>query len=319
MPRKPKSQPAELPTIPQELLEQFGNGPMTAETIHAASLAFKKALIERALGGEMSHHLGYPSGAAKPATGADDFSDIIVPLLSGQDQQTRLRTYRLWPDIQVSSLGPNWREQVSGWSEEARTDFVSELLHHRIDGEIAAFAAEDKSVAVKKAAVSGLMWTGDLTYIATDEGWLYLAGLKDLYSGEIVGYAMGERMTRHLVMQALFRAVSLRRQPPGMIHHTGRGSQYCSHEYRALMAQFGMQASMSRRGNCYDNAPIESFWGTLKNELVHHRRYATREQARREIAEYIDVFYNRQRRQARLDYLSPAAFMQQYLQQRTAA
>lgn len=98
--------------------------------------------------------------AAMLATGTDDFSDIIVPLLSGQDQQTRLRTYRLWPDIQVSSLGPNWREHVRGWSEEARADFVSELLHHRIDGEIAAFAAEDKSVAVKKAAVSGLMWTG---------------------------------------------------------------------------------------------------------------------------------------------------------------
>jgi len=98
--------------------------------------------------------------AAMLATGADDFSDIILPLLSGQDQQTRLRTYRLWPDIRVSSLGPNWREQLRGWSEEARADFVSELLHHRIDGEVAAFAAEDNSIAVKKAAVSGLMWTG---------------------------------------------------------------------------------------------------------------------------------------------------------------
>jgi putative transposase len=103
------------------------------------------------------------------------------------------------------------------------------------------------------------VWTGDLTYIPTDEGWLYLAGLKDLHSGEIVGYAMGERMTRQLVMQALFRAVSLRRPLPGWIQHTDRGNQYCSHEYRALVAQFGMQPSMSRRGNCYDNAPIESF------------------------------------------------------------
>ena len=97
--------------------------------------------------------------AAMLATGADDFSDIIVPLLSGQDQQTRLRTYRLWPDIQVSSLGPNWRAQVRGWSDEARADFVSELLHHRVDEEVAAFAAEDNGIAVKKAAVSGLMWT----------------------------------------------------------------------------------------------------------------------------------------------------------------
>ena len=98
--------------------------------------------------------------AAMLATGADDFPDIILPLLSGQDQETQLRTYRLWPDIQVSSLGSNWREQVRGWSEEARADFVSELLHHRVDGEIAAFAVEDNSVAVKEAAVSGLMWTG---------------------------------------------------------------------------------------------------------------------------------------------------------------
>jgi transposase InsO family protein len=110
-------------------------------------------------------------------------------------------------------------------------------------------------------------------------GWL-----KDLYSGEIVGYTMGERMTRHLVMQALFRAVSLRRPAPGLIQHTDKGSQYCLQEYRALVAQFGMQASMSRRGNCYDNAPIESFWGRLKNELIHHRRYTTREQARDEIS-----------------------------------
>ena len=98
--------------------------------------------------------------AAMLASGADDFHDIILPLLSGQDRQTRLRTYRLWPDIQLSSLGSNWREQVRGWNEEARADFVSELLHHRVDGEIASFAVEDNSVAVKKAAVSGLMWTG---------------------------------------------------------------------------------------------------------------------------------------------------------------
>lgn len=98
--------------------------------------------------------------AAMLATGANDFSDIIVPLLSGQDQQTRLGTYRLWPEIHVSSLGPNWREQVRGWSDELRAEFVSELLHHRVDDEVAAFAAEDNSIAVKKAAVSGLMWTG---------------------------------------------------------------------------------------------------------------------------------------------------------------
>lgn len=163
------------------------------------------------------------------------------------------------------------------------------------------------------------VWCGDITYIDTDEGWLYLAALKDLHSGEIVGYAMDCRMTRHLVMDALYRAAALRRPAPGLIVHSDRGSQYCSSQYRVLLIQFGMQASMSRRGNCYDNAPIESFWGTLKNELVHHRRYETQEQARREITEYIEVFYNRQRRQARLGYLAPAAFMQQYRQQQYSA
>jgi putative transposase len=162
-------------------------------------------------------------------------------------------------------------------------------------------------------------WCGDITYIATDEGWLYLAGLKDLYSGELVGYAMGERMTKHLVMQALFRAVASRRPAPGLIHHTDRGAQYCAHAYQELVGQFHMQTSMSRRGNCFDNAPIESFWGTLKSELVYHRRFATREDARRAISEYIEIFYNRQRPQARLDYLSPVAFTQRYYLNQVAA
>jgi putative transposase len=163
------------------------------------------------------------------------------------------------------------------------------------------------------------VWVTDITYIPTAEGWLYLAGHKDLFSGEVVGYAMGERMTKSLVSQSLFRAVSAKRPAAGLVHHSDRGSQYCSHEYRRLLEQFGMQASMSRRGNCYDNAPIESFWGALKNELVHHRRYATREEAIREITEYIEIFYNRQRRQARLGYLSPAAYEQRYFKELRAA
>ena len=162
-------------------------------------------------------------------------------------------------------------------------------------------------------------WVGDITYIATDEGWLYLAGLKDLYSGELVGHAMGARMSRELVMQALFRAASARRPEKGLILHSDRGSQYCSHDYRKLAKQFGMKLSMSRKGDCWDNAPMESFWGTLKTELVHHRRYATRKEAKREIAEYIEIFYNRQRKQARLGYLSPAAFMRRYYENLVAA
>jgi putative transposase len=159
----------------------------------------------------------------------------------------------------------------------------------------------------------------DITYVSTDEGWLYLAGLKDLFDGELVGYAMSERMTQQLVMKALFRAVAARRPRAGLIHHSDRGSQYCAHDYQQLVKQFGMQSSMSRKGDCWDNAPMESCWGTLKTELIHHRRFATREQAKREITEYIEIFYNRIRKQARLGYLSPAAFRQQHRTQRMAA
>jgi putative transposase len=163
------------------------------------------------------------------------------------------------------------------------------------------------------------VWVTDITYISTEEGWLYLAGHKDLFNGEIVGYAMGERITKNLVSESLFRAVSKKRPAKGLIHHSDRGSQYCSYDYVKLLKQFDMTASMSGKGNCYDNAPMESFWGTLKQELVYHRRYRTRQEAMQEIGEYIEVFYNRQRRQARLGYLSPVAYEQRFYENRLAA
>ena len=169
------------------------------------------------------------------------------------------------------------------------------------------------------ATAPNQVWLTDITYIPTDEGWLYLAGHKDLFSGDLVGYAMSERMTKNLVSQSLFRGVAAKRPPRGLIHHSDRGSQYCAHEYRKLLDQFGMVASMSRRGNCYDNAPMESFWGLLKNELVHHRRFKTRADAIQSITEYIEIFYRRQRKQARLGYLSPAAFERQFYEKRLAA
>jgi transposase InsO family protein len=162
------------------------------------------------------------------------------------------------------------------------------------------------------AVAPNQVWVTDITYIPTEEGWLYLAGHKDIFTKEIVGYAMDFRMTKDLVSQSLIKAVAYKRSVEGLIHHSDRGSQYCSHEYSGLLEQFGITASMSRKGNCYDNAPMESFWGILKSELVDHRRYKTRQEAMKEITEYIEIFYNRQRRQAKLGYLSPAAFEQQY-------
>jgi putative transposase len=162
-------------------------------------------------------------------------------------------------------------------------------------------------------------WVTDITYVPTAEGWLYLAGVKDLFTCEVVGHAMDARMTTDLVSGALRKALTTKRPGPGLLHHSDRGSQYCARDYQEQLRQFGLIPSMSRKGNCYDNAPMESFWGTLKNELVHHRRYATRAQARHEIAEYIELFYNRQRRHSRLGNLSPVAFAQQWARQQPAA
>jgi transposase InsO family protein len=156
-------------------------------------------------------------------------------------------------------------------------------------------------------------------YIPTREGWLYLAGHKDLCTGEIVGYAMSNRINRVLVCQSLFRAVASEKPPKGLINHSDRGSQYCSLDYQKLIEQFGMKASMSRKGNCYDNAPMESFWGTLKQELVHHRIYRTRQEAIQDITEYIEVFYNRQRKQKRLGYLSPVSYEKKFYKKRLSA
>ena len=169
-----------------------------------------------------------------------------------------------------------------------------------------------------KATRPNEVWLSDITYIPTGEGWLYLAGHKDLFTGEIVGYAMGSRITKNLVSQSLFKAVATKRPGPGLIHHSDRGTQYCAHEYRRLVDQFNMRASMSRKGDCYDNAPRESFWGTLKNELIHHSRYKAREEAMRAITEHIEVFYNRYRRQARLGYLSPAVYERQFYARQAA-
>ena len=156
------------------------------------------------------------------------------------------------------------------------------------------------------------VWVSDITYVPTDEGWLYLAGHKDLCTGEIVGYAMGERLTKNLVSQSLRQAVTIKRPVKGLLHHSDRGSQYCSREYRNLLDEYGIKASMSGKGNCFDNAPMESFWGTLKQELIHHRHYRSRREAMEDITEYIEIFYNRQRLQARLGYLSPVAYAQKY-------
>ena len=151
-------------------------------------------------------------------------------------------------------------------------------------------------------------WVVDITYVPTDEGWLYLAGVLDLCSRKLVGWSMADHMRAELPAAALSMAVAHRRPGADLLHHSDRGVQYACDDYRHLMASHGMEASMSGRGDCWDNAAMESFWATLKTELVNHEHYATREQARASIFEYIEVFYNRKRLHSSIGYRSPDAF-----------
>ena len=168
-----------------------------------------------------------------------------------------------------------------------------------------------------QAAQPNQIWLSDLTYIRTQEGWLYLAGVLDLYTREIVGWAMGSRMTQQLVVDALHMAWF--RKHPGkqtkLVFHSDRGSQYASLAFRNVLKDYGMVQSMSGTGNCYDNAPMESFWHSLKVEEVHGCNYSTREKATRAIVTYIEAFYNCERRHSSIDYLSPRQFEKQFYEQ----
>jgi len=151
-------------------------------------------------------------------------------------------------------------------------------------------------------------WVADITYVPTDQGWLYLAAVLDVYSRRIIGWSMSESLATELVSDALKMALSWREPRGSLLHHSDRGVQYASEDYQQLLKDHDIQVSMSGRGNCYDNAMMESFWATLKTELVYLQRYAGHEEARQSIFEYIEVFYNRKRLHSSLGYLSPEAF-----------
>ncbi len=152
------------------------------------------------------------------------------------------------------------------------------------------------------------VWVSDITYIWTTEGWLYLAAVMDLYARRIVGWAMSHRIDGALTLAALRQALTHRRPKAGLIHHSDRGKQYAADDYQKLLQDHGVVCSMSRKGNCWDNAPMESFFGTLKQELVYQEQFVTRDEAKAKIFEYIEVFYNRQRRHSSAGSHSPAEF-----------
>jgi putative transposase len=157
------------------------------------------------------------------------------------------------------------------------------------------------------------VWTADMTYIWTDEGWLYLAVVLDLFNREVVGWSIKPRMTADIVVDALTMAWFRRKPAPGLIHHSDRGSQYASHAFQARLTEYDMVCSMSRKGNCWDNAPSESFFNSLKNERVHGTRYGTRAEAEADLFDYIEPFYNRRRRHSTLGYASPVQFLEDWI------
>jgi putative transposase len=160
------------------------------------------------------------------------------------------------------------------------------------------------------------VWLADVSYIPTGEGWLYLAAIKDMATREIIGWSMAGHLRAELCEQALLMALRRRQPAPGLIHHSDRGVQYASEPYRILLARHGITPSMSRKGNCLDNAPMESFFASLKTELVHGARFATRREAKAALFEYMEVFYNRQRLHSGIGYRTPA---QAYEQMQAAA
>jgi transposase InsO family protein len=161
------------------------------------------------------------------------------------------------------------------------------------------------------AGAPNMLWATDITYVNTNEGWLFLATVMDLYSRKIVGYSLQPYITRELVIEAMKMAIANRRPGRGLIAHSDRGSQYASYDYQQLLWQNGIICSMSRKGNCWDNSPAESFFKTLKTELVYHHRYETRAEAKLEIFEYIEVFYNRFRLHSAIGYETPEDYEKQ--------
>jgi putative transposase len=164
-----------------------------------------------------------------------------------------------------------------------------------------------------------LVWVTDITYIATQQGWVYLASVMDLFSRKIVGWSLGSRMTKELVLDAFDQACERQKPPPGLIHHSDRGSQYASTEYRERLRAHGMVGSMSRKGNCYDNACIESFHSIIKKELVYQTRFKTRQQAYNAVNEYIKLDYNRIRIHSSINYLTPHVCEKRYYEQQQIA
>ena len=253
---------------------------------------------------------GYYAWRTRPASARSQANGQLLDAMRSLHAQTKERygAVKLWHALHAAGIRCG-RHRVArlrrlhGMTARRVRRFRIMVEHHQLPP-----PAPNRLKAVGPLAARDRVWAGDLTTIATRAGWLYLAVVLDLYSRRIVGWAMGTKPDRHLAVTALTMAVARRRPLPGLIHHTDQGPQYASQAYRRLLEQRGLTASMSRKGRCADNAMVESFFSTLKNELVHDRDYRTREEAQAEVFEFIEIFYNRQRLHQSLGYRSPETF-----------
>ena len=253
---------------------------------------------------------GYYAWRQRPRSARAEADQRLLPMLCRLHQQHREQygAVKLWRAAQAVGL-PCGRHRVARLRKLAGLE-ARRIRRFRISVEHHQLPPPAPNRLQQRFVTTALnrVWVGDLTAIPTRAGWLYVAVLLDLYSRRAIGWAMSAKPDQHLTLAALAMALRQRRVRPGLIHHSDQGAQYSSGAYRQQLLASGLTPSMSRKGNCYDNAVAESFFSTLKNELVHHQTYATRDDASREIFAFIEGFYNRQRLHQSLGYLSPLAF-----------
>lgn len=253
---------------------------------------------------------GYYAWRRRPASPRTRANARLVAQMQQLHRQMKERygAVKLWRALLASGVAcgrhrvARLRRQYGLMARRVRR-FRVVIEHHQF-----APPAPNRLQQIFVAPAPNRIWAGDLTAIATRAGWVYLAVILDLYSRRVIGWAMSPRPDQHVALTALQMAMTHRRPRPGLIHHSDQGATYTSVAYQRQLVQTGLVASMSRKGNCYDNAVVESFFSTLKNELVHDRDYHTREEAQAEVFEFIEVFYNRQRLHQTLGYVSPVQF-----------
>ena len=253
---------------------------------------------------------GYYAWCGRPVSARAAANARLVEQIQRLHRQTKARygAVKMWRALQLAGIRCG-RHRVARLRRQHGL-LAQRIRRFRVMVERHEFAppAPNRLQQRFTAAAPNRLWAGDLTAIATQAGWLYLAVLLDVYSRRVIGWAMSAKPDQHVALQALHMALEHRRPKPGLIHHSDQGALYTSVAYQHLLAQRGLIASMSRKGNCFDNAVVESFFSTLKNELVHDQRFHAREDAQAAIFEFIEVFYNRQRLHQTLGYVSPMQF-----------